>query len=109
VFRNVHFRFSLSALLREYHSVREEVFGQMWCRDASYALRHGVNTRKREMLAEVSGGTCEVVLRGVIPEERVTSPDPAARSLGKLFPQRNQRLAGRSASALLVNPFQSGA
>jgi hypothetical protein len=38
----------------------------MWCRDASYALRHVINTRKQQMLAEVSGGTCEVVLRGVI-------------------------------------------
>ena len=38
----------------------------MWCRDASYALRHVVNARDRQMLAEVSGGTCEVVLRGAI-------------------------------------------
>jgi hypothetical protein len=38
----------------------------MWCRDASYALHHGVNTRNQKMLAEVSGGTRQVVLRGVI-------------------------------------------
>jgi len=38
----------------------------MWCRHASYALRHGVNTRKQQILAEVSGDRCEVVLRGVI-------------------------------------------
>jgi hypothetical protein len=43
----------------------------MWCRDASYALRHGVNTRKQQMLAKVSGGTCEVVLRGVISRKEL--------------------------------------
>jgi hypothetical protein len=38
----------------------------MWCRHASYEVRHGVNTRKQQILAEVSGDTCEVVLRRVI-------------------------------------------
>jgi hypothetical protein len=38
----------------------------MWCRHASYALRHGVNTCKQQILAEVSGDTCELALRGVI-------------------------------------------
>jgi hypothetical protein len=41
----------------------------MWCRDASYALRHGVNTRNHPMLTEVSGGTRRVVFRGVIPRK----------------------------------------
>jgi hypothetical protein len=43
----------------------------MSCRDASYALRHGVNTRNQQMLAEVSGGACEVVLRGVISRKEL--------------------------------------
>ena len=41
----------------------------MWCRDASYALRHGVNTRNHQMLAEVSDGTRQVVLRGIMPRK----------------------------------------
>ena len=35
----------------------------MWCRDTSYALRHGVNTRTQQRLAE---DACEVVLREVV-------------------------------------------
>jgi len=30
-----------------------------------------LNTRKQQMLAEVSGGTCEVVLRGVISRKEL--------------------------------------
>jgi hypothetical protein len=80
----------------------------MWCRDASYALRHGVNTRKQQMLAEVSGGTCEVVLRGVISRKEFRFLTRQPNRQGKCSHQRNQRLTDRSASAL-VNAFQSDA
>jgi hypothetical protein len=53
----------------------------MWCRDASYALQHGVNTRKPQMLAEVSHGTYEVVLPGAISgkELRLLTRSPIVR------------------------------
>jgi hypothetical protein len=79
----------------------------MWCRDASYALRHGVNTRTQQMLAKVSGGTCDVVLREVVSRTGLRLLDPAAQSSGTEFPQRNQGLTGRSASAL-VSQSQAG-
>ncbi len=50
----------------------------MWSRHASYALRQGVNTRKQQIVAEVSGDTCEVVLGRVISskESRLLTRQP---------------------------------
>jgi len=80
----------------------------MWSRHASYALRRGVNTRKQRIVADVSGDTCEVVLRRVISskESRLLTWQPNCQK--NVLSQRNQGVTGRSASAP-VDAFQSDA